>query len=292
MNLTTIKNGATTTLATGKFFVKQYAPEILTGVGLIGGVGSTILAARATLKLEAILDDMQVRMEGLGDDESRAKLYVITALKISKLYGPSVSLGVASIAAILAGHGMLRKRNAALVAAYGVLERSFDAYRARVIDEFGEEKDYEYRHGLKQVTTGKGDKKEVAMVWDPELGVSPYARVFRHWGHPDGGSTQWDQTPEYNVTFLSAQETFANQRLQAKGHLFLNEVYEALGFEHSQEGALVGWVKGEGDDYVDFGFRDPRNIRTGSLVDGFEGNIFMDFNVQGEIVSKIGRKKK
>lgn len=292
MNLTTIKNSATTALHTGKFFAQKYAPEILTGVGIVGGIGSTILAARATLKLEAILDDMAIRMEGLKDDESRAKLYVITGLKITKLYGPSVSLGVASIAAILAGHGMLRKRNAALVAAYGVLERAFDTYRGRVIDEFGEEKDYEFRHGLKQVTTGKGDKKEVAMVFDPDLVVSPYARVFRRWSHPDGGSTQWDPTPEYNIVFLSAQETFANQKLQAKGHVFLNEVYEALGFEHSAEGAMAGWVKGEGDDFIDFGFRDPRNIRTGSLIDGEEGNIFLDFNVQGEIVSKIGKKRK
>lgn len=293
MNLSSIKNGVTTAFHTAKYTAVKFAPEILTGVGILGGIGAAVLGAKATLKLEGILDEMNFEMQSIEDtDQARAKLYVKTAFKIAKLYGPTISLAALSIASILSGHGMLKKRNAALVAAYGVLEESFQRYRNRVVDEFGEEKDYQYLHGITEVTTGKGANKEVAMVFDESLVSSPYARIFRHWGHPDGGSTQWDKTPEYNIVFLNAQEQFANQRLQARGHLFLNEVYDALGFDHSPEGAMVGWVKGEGDDCVDFGFTDPRNIRTGALIDGEEGNIYLDFNVQGSIVDKIGKKRR
>jgi hypothetical protein len=302
MNIAGIKNAATTGFASIVHLGKQYAPEILTGVGLVGGVGAAILGARATLKLEGILDEMNTELQlinarfeqgELADPEkAKARLYVKTALKIAKLYGPSVSLGVASIAAILSGHGMLRKRNAALVAAYGVLESAFENYRARVREEFGEDKDLEYWRGERQVTTGKGEKKEVAMVFDESLVVSPYARVFRSWTHPQGGSTQWDENLDYNIVFLNAQEQFANQRLQARGHLYLNEVYEALGFDHSDEGAVVGWIKGEGDDEVSFNIGDMANIRKGAMIDGAEGHIFLDFNVQGSILGKVNKKRR
>ena len=302
MNIQTIKQAVTGTFAGAQHLAKQFAPEILTGVGLVGGVGAAILGARATLKLEGILDEMNnelgmlnVRFENgeIADpDKAKAKLYVKTTLKIVKLYGPSVSLGVASIAAILSGHGMLRKRNAALVAAYGVLESAFENYRSRVREEFGEDKDLEIWRGERTVTTGKGEKKEVAMVWDETLVVSPYARIFRPWTHPDGGSTQWDDNADYNLIFLNAQERYANQRLQARGHLYLNEVYEALGFEHSDEGAVVGWIKGEGDDYVTFNIGDMENIRKGALLDGTEGHIFLDFNVQGSILGKVNKRRR
>lgn len=299
--ITSVKNGVTTTFASAKHAGKQFAPEILTGVGLLGGVVASVLAARATLKLEGILDTMNEELQHLNAmyeqgevkdiERARAKLYVKTALRIAKLYGPSISLGAASIASILYGHGMLRKRNAALIAAYGVLETAFENYRNRVREEYGEEKDLEFWRGERQIVTGKGDKKEVAMVWDESLVVSPYARVFRPWNHPGGGSTQFDESPEYNVVFLNAQEQYANQRLQARGHLYLNEVYESLGFEHSDEGAMVGWIKGEGDDYVSFGFNDMRNIKKGSEVDGTEGHVFLDFNVQGSIIGKVNKRR-
>lgn len=302
MNIQAIKQGVTGAFGTAQHFVKQFAPEILTGVGLIGGVSSAVLGARATLKLEEVLDEMnlelgllnaQLHTGEINDGErAKAKLYVKTAGKIAKLYGPSIGLGAASIAAILAGHGMLRKRNAALVAAYGVLEASFESYRSRVREEYGEEKDLEFWRGERQIVTGKGENREVAMVFDETLVASPYARVFRPWTDPRGGSTQFDETPEYNIVFLNAQEQYANQRLQARGHVFLNEVYDALGFEHSNEGAMVGWIKGEGDDYISFGMGDPKNIRKGATIDGTEGHIFLDFNVQGSIIGKIGNKRK
>lgn len=295
MNIQSIKQAVTGTFAGAQHLAKQFAPEILTGVGLVGGIGAAVLGARATLKLEGILDEMNRELgmivEGPGSDKAKAQLYVKTTLKIIKLYGPSVSLGVASIAAILSGHGMLRKRNAALVAAYGVLEQAFDNYRSRVREEFGEEKDLEIWRGERQTVTGKGDKKEIAMVWDESLVVSPYARIFRPWTHPQGGSTQWDENPDYNLVFLNAQERYANQRLQSRGHLYLNEVYDALGFDHSDEGAVVGWIKGEGDDYVTFNIGDMNNIRAGAMLDGTEGHIFLDFNVQGSILGKVNQKR-
>ena len=89
--------------------------------------------------------------------------------------------------------------------------------------------------------------------------------------------------------FLRAQERYANQRLQADGFLILNDLYETLGFKKSSEGALVGWIAGEGDNFVSFDMDNMENIRRGAYLDGDEGSIFLDFNVQGAIWDRIGK---
>ena len=77
--------------------------------------------------------------------------------------------------------------------------------------------------------------------------------------------------------------------LHARGHVFLNEVYDALGIPRSKEGSVVGWVlNGEGDGYVDFGiFSDPDNQSLRDFVNGREGSILLDFNVDGVIWDRI-----
>ena len=91
--------------------------------------------------------------------------------------------------------------------------------------------------------------------------------------------------------FLKRQQDYANDRLKAKGHLFLNEVYDMLGIDRTKAGQIVGWVYDEdhpvGDNFVDFGIYDytkPANVR---FVNGNERTILLDFNVDGPIYGLI-----
>ena len=77
-------------------------------------------------------------------------------------------------------------------------------------------------------------KKEVKVVDDNNFG--PYSRFF------DESCYEWDKNPEYNLTFLTQMENQMNNQLRAKGHLYLNEVYDALGMERSKAGQVVGWL--------------------------------------------------
>ena len=56
-------------------------------------------------------------------------------------------MGGLSIAALTRSHNILTKRNAALTAAYGALEKGFSEYRARVVEKYGEEEDRDFRYG-------------------------------------------------------------------------------------------------------------------------------------------------
>lgn len=280
-----IQNG-TRLLGRSALQIQKYSPQILTVAGIAGGVTAAVMGAKATLKLEAVVDNHEREMEILSyellayadqKDITLAKVKYVG--NIVKLYAPSVTLGVASVACILAAHGILHKRNVALAAAYKLVEGQFNDYRKRVVEEYGEE--LENYKGIREVEvkneeTGKVEKKK---KFDPITGKSTYARFF------DEGSKYWQKVPEMNLAWLRTQEAYFNQRLQAYGHVFLNEVYDALGIPRTKAGQVVGWVISEdGDNYIDFDIYNPDNA---NFVNGANVGILLDFNVDGVIYDKI-----
>ena len=114
---------------------------------------------------------------------------------------------------------------------------------------------------------------------------SIYAKFF------DDGCTGWTKDPEYNLMFLKDQQRYANDLLQSKGHLFLNEVYDMLGIPRTKAGQAVGWIYDEknpvGDNFVDFGMYDMYNEKARDFVNGYERTILLDFNVDGNILDMI-----
>lgn len=284
--------------------IRKYAPEILTGLGIAGFIGSTVLACKATSEVSEVLDDHKKEMETIKEVEYKydyskqeivklkSEKLVKTGFEIVKLYAPATGLAVFGTTCVLGGHGIMRKRNAALGAAYAFVSGKFNEYRDRVRDQFGEEKDKELYHGLKKETitveeedeNGKKKKvkKEIAVV-DPAAGISPYAKVF------DDASEKWVNSAELNLSFLRRAQDWFNDKLNINGHVFLNEVYDYLGIPRTSAGAVVGWVKGsnDGDDYIDFGVYSIENQEKRDFINGYEPNIFLDFNVDGVIYDLI-----
>lgn len=217
--------------------------------------------------------------------------YAQTTVKFIKLYGPAVVLGIASITSILAGHNIIRKRNVALAAAYATVDKSFKQYRSHVVERFGDELDKELRYNIKAkeiektVTDEKGKEKkvkEVINVADDPNKYSDFARIF------DEYCVGWSKDPESNLVFLKQQQNWANEKLQSKGYLFLNEVYEMLGFPITKAGASVGWIYDKndpvGDNFVDFGIYNMNSQKAHDFVNGYERSIILDFNVDGPII--------
>lgn len=297
----------------GGLILKKYSPEILTAAGVIGTVGSTVLACKATLKVEDILDeakkksnlinavhDGEIEVDAEYTDKDYSKDLIVnrtqTAVKLIKLYGPAISLGALSITAILGGQHILRKRNVAVLAAYKLCEESFNNYRSRVKDELGEEKDHQFYYGITEETvkdkvkSKDGKTKTVTKKVEkaPDHLYSQYARFF------DEANINWDKSPEQNMYFLKMVQNQMNDKLKARGHVFLNEVYDALGFDRSEAGQLVGWVWNKdntameaGDGYIDFGIFDGKNYAKRAFVNGDERSILLDFNIDGMIYDLI-----
>ncbi len=118
-------------------------------------------------------------------------------------------------------------------------------------------------------------------VW--ETGdLSQYAKVF------DESCVGWTKCAEYNLAFLRSQMNYCNDLLKAKGHLFLNEVYDILGMPRTEAETVVGWVYDEenpiGDNFIDFAIIDERNS---DFINGFKNTAILDFNVDGSILDYI-----
>ena len=287
--------------------LKKYSPEILAAVGTVGVVASAVMACTATTKISTILDDTNDQLNTIhaavtdpelanqysAEDAKKdtAIVYVQTGMKFVKLYGPAVAVGVASLGCLLGSNHILRKRNIALAAAYTAVDKSFKAYRGRVVERFGEEMDRELRYNIKAkevqeiVTDENGNETTVTSTIEvPEINHdnSEYARCF------DETCIGWTRDPEYNMMFVTQIQNWANDRLQSKGYLYLNEVYEMLGFQRTKAGQVVGWLyNGDGDNYVDFGIFNIKDKQKRRFVNGYEKSIWLDFNVDGNILNKM-----
>lgn len=275
---------------------QEKAPQILFGVGITCMVASTVHACRSTLKVHEVLDEIEndVRVanatheqhpEKYSDKElsrDKAVIFVRSSVKLGKLYAPSVGLGVVGIVCLSKSHAILQDRYTGMVAAYTALDRGFREYRQRVVDKYGEEQDEEFRYDTEVVVEGGKNGKKKQTVRVGEGAASVYAKFF------DEYSPRWSKDPEYNAVFLKCAQNYWNDMLNSRGHVFLNEVYDHLGIPRTQAGCVVGWLRGNGDNYIDFGiFNDRDNDRVRDFVNGREASILLDFNVDGPIFNKI-----
>lgn len=266
-------------------------PTMFFAAGVAGMVTSTVLACRATLKLEKTLDDLERDMadnypdDNHPDQNVQVRFQIRSVLAVAKLYAPAFIVGAASITMLTKSHSTLTKRNAALSAAYTALDNGFREYRGRVVEKYGQDVDDEMRYGAVVQKDKVGGKTVSKNVVDPSKAASIYAVFF------DELNPNWDRDPEVNKLFLHAQQNYANDLLHARGHVFLNEVYRSLGCDHTQAGSVVGWVLSEtGDNYIDFGvFNGQDGERIRDFVNGREGAVLLDFNVDGLIWDKINQ---
>ena len=270
--------------------LSKHAPTILTAAGTAGFIGTTILASKATLKVEETVAEeaaLLVKVHEAHDagkledrDALRDKVILYTRMttKLAKLYAPALILGAASIVSLATGHGIMLKRNASLAAAYAAVDQAFKTYKKKVESKFGKEAVLDALVSVPQEDLTK-DEMTLEAVTAVD-GVSPYGVIF------DEDNHNWSADEDLAKLHLDCQQQYANDILQTRGHIFLNEVYKMLGFPHTPAGAVTGWVKGHGDDFVDFNIFDGMfegEDKNGRTVTKWA----LDFNVDGVMWDKI-----
>ena len=93
------------------FQLKKHSPEILVVAGVIGTVASAVMACKATLKVNEVIDESKKDIDKIheaiehgctaaGEDytveDSKKDLsivYIQTGVKLAKLYAPAIALG-------------------------------------------------------------------------------------------------------------------------------------------------------------------------------------------------------
>lgn len=287
---------------------QKHSPRILFAAGVVGVVGATVLACRATLKLTQVLDDHDVlvdkeralheKVDGTAySDEllkkNLVKLNMKLAIDITRLYAPAVGVGILGVASLTGSHIVLTKRNTATMAAYAAVDKAYKDYRGRIIEKFGAETDRDISQGVEErkveekLADGTTATTTEKVVKGPHIGGSGYAQVF------DERSGKFTKMPGMNAQIVMMCQNYANDKLRSQGHLFLNEVWDMLQLPRTQAGSVVGWVYDDknaahtGDNYVTFNVFDGDSEEVEKFIEGKEKYVTLDPNVDGVIWDKI-----
>lgn len=304
------------------FKLKKASPTIIIVGAAIGGVTAAVLACKATIKAQDILNEHNTAVKTihttkeqieqgviqLDEGESYTEkdfkndittTYVQTGLKLAKVYAPAVTLGAVSLGCMFGSHHIMSKRNASLTAAYIALDKAFEEYKSRVSDRFGSRVQEELEHNIKAVelesksTNEQGVEETIKEYKDIAMQhTSPYTCIF------DETVDTWQPDNMMNRTYLFLMEQSANKRLRTQGHLFLNDVLASLGTHggvtlKTPEGQIVGWIYDPNDptrqSHVDFGVTNyvEGDEALNSFINGGERSVMLRFNCDGPIIDKI-----
>ena len=303
------KNDITRFINRGILKVKKNSPTILLSAGLIGSVAGTVLACKATTKLSDIIKEYENQCDQTyiaadredlpqytEDDATKDRKIILgqTIAKCLKIYTPAIITTTLSFSCIIYSHKIMRNRCLALAATVTALDTAFKNYRKEVSDRFGEDVEHEIRYGIKneEITTVDEDGNEIKKTVKTTNGniYSPYAKIF------DELNENYESDSEYNLMFLKAQQNYANDLLQSRGYLYLNEVYDMLGMAKTKAGQVVGWIYDpeknvEHDNYVDFGLYNTNKKSSKDFIDGITSAVILDFNVDGDIWTNMDKQE-
>ena len=297
------------------------APTVAFVAGAIGSVATLYLMWRTARKHDEVVSDAMDIIEEVHDKKpiegeenedalpigeyrkALIKAYIQAGFKLGKLYAPVALAEVASVSLMSLGYGKLNNRYLSTLATCSVLEREYARYRQKVIDNLGEDVDHQFRFGLKDKElevadldkdgNPKFDKNGVAktkkvkqsVLEDEMEGYSGYARIFdkQHCKNFDGDEQTGMATSWFNREFLQKQENYFNMCLHYRPThtVFLNEVYEALGYAPTKEGQVVGWHYDPdypiGDNKIMF-------VPVEFFDEKYQAkSVILDFNVDGNV---------
>lgn len=293
-----MKQFITRAYGASKLLLKANAPTIMVVGGVVSMGAGAIVACKQTLVIEEVLEPHVEMLEKIKQGEElgiqgyqgdtaakdRYKVYARVGRDVGKLYAVPGVLFFGGAALVFGGHRIMVKRNATLALAYTGLKKSFDAYRGRVREQWGSEADRAMMSGysLKEIEDEQGNKTLVPVIDQDTARIDPYNRIFEQ-----GATPEWRNDYGANIFHVSNQERMANFRLNRYGILYLNEVYESLGFPRTDVGQVVGWkVKTLPD-----GTKDIPMVSFGvDVVHPMDDElkkskaIYLDFNCQGLIV--------
>jgi len=211
--------------------LKRHAPEILTGISVVGLGGTAYLTGRAGYRSGlVVMADASARMDMAPDDEevqfmSRTDIFKATW----KFYIPAASVGLITVIAVVGSNRVSTQRNVALISAAAIGERAFQEYRDQVITETSKSKERKIQDDVAQETVVK--KKDELDRLVVNIGEGDVLCLETHSGR----------------TFISTAEKIhraennANRECLHDGYVSMNTFASYLGLPWTEAGEVVGW---------------------------------------------------
>lgn len=198
-----------------KIFLNRNSSTILTSVGAVGVVATSVMAVKATPKALFLLDK--------AEKEKGEKLDKLEVIKVAApVYIPTVLVGASSIACIFGANVLNKHQQASLISAYALVDNSYKEYKNKVKELYGEEADSKVREELAK------DKYE-----ETDISVDDGKQLFY-----DDLSERYFES---SIEIVKNAEYEINKALQVSCVACLNEFYDLLGIDRVDYGDQLGW---------------------------------------------------
>ena len=235
-------------------FAVKHLPEILmiTGIASIG-TGFVVGCSKST-KLKDVSEQVSIGIENdktkIENDQDKTlkiiPIYIKNGAKYVKLYWLPVTFELLGIASVAGSYLVQRKRGKELAAAYVALAISSANYRQAVKERYGEEVDKELAYGVKTETIETQKGKKTITTENKKVNAPDDYRITYKKGCPG-----WVDNELLRESYLYGIEKHCNNILNIKRKLFLNDVYDLLGYPRTQQGQIFGWYIAPDEDLQD-----------------------------------------
>ena len=222
-------------IRSSKKFLRKNASTILTCIGGVGVVATTVMAVKATPKAMQLIKAAE---EEKGEKLTRTETIQATATT----YAPSALVGIATIATIFGANVLNKRSQAALMSAYALVDQTFGDYKTHVEEEYGEEAN---EHIREKIAKDRYVEQKTELDGDSKLFYDFYSGRY------------------FNSTMekVLAAGFALNRQLILGECAYLNDFYQELGIPLTDIGDEVGWSRGSmcnmySQEWIDFNHQD------------------------------------
>ena len=198
-----------------KTFWKRHGSTVLTCVGGVGVVATSVMAVKATPKAMILIEK--------AEKEKGEELTKFETVKVAgPVYIPAVIVGATTIISIFGANYLNKRQKAALMSAYAMATTSYKDYKKKVEELYGDDAD---KKVTEEIAKDKYEETDVPEHKDKELFYDEFSKRYFE-------STIEDvQRAEYRI----------NRDLHMQDAVTLNEFYDLLGLEPIASGDELGW---------------------------------------------------
>lgn len=193
--------------------------SILTGLGVVGVIGTAVVTAKLTPKA---LDILEEREKFKQDNYGYSLTKFEKVLAVTPTYMPAILIGLATCSCIIGSNHINQIRQASLMSAYTYLDSCYKEYQRKVKEVFGEDGEKKVREEL---------HKEIELY-------DKYGSLFEKKLFYDEISKRYFEMSMYEI---KDAEYKMNRMFNFLGALKLNEAYEFFNLRPTEYGETVGW---------------------------------------------------
>lgn len=241
--------------------VKKYSPQILTVLGIVGMIGTVIMAIKATPKAEELIDAAEERLREETKNDEAVLGKKETAKCLVKAYWSAAAMGVISTVCFVASNYVSGKRETVMATALGVSEAALHRFQEATLETVSKDT-------MDAIHAKVADKKlkETPIKESTEVIVASKGETLCF----DGYSGRY---------FKSDLETIRrivndmNEQMLSGEFISLNDLYFNLGLPEVKLGDDLGWHTFTGGEQIDVKY-------SARIAENGEPCIVLDYTVE------------